>query len=378
MAKVPTKWLALAGVLAWGASALFAQDSKALIDVLIKKGILTPEEAQQIAAEAKQNENASKSTSKTVISGKLYIDVSSISAKNAAGATVDPSGFGLDVKRFYLDVNHQFDSVWSADIKTDASYSSGTGTVAPFIKTAFVQAKLSPEFIIRAGSSDMPWIPFDEGLYTYRYVENTLIDRLHFGNSADWGLHVMGKSGVVSYAVSAVNGGGYKHPGRTKGMDIEGRLSVEPTKGLTLAVGGYNGKLAQDSYSTPAPLTASRFDALVNYSCPQFNLGAEYFNETNWGRTGSTTGDKGDGYDLWGKVNLGDAYWLFGRYDEDKTSKTLHPDMKEQYFNVGLEYVAIKGVNLALVYKHDNVDHPASASQVTKYEEIGMFAQVAF
>jgi len=52
--------------------------------------------------------------------------------------------------------------------------------------------------------------------------------------------------------------------------------------------------------------------------------------------------------------------------------------MKENYFNLGWEYVAIKGVNLALVYKYDHIENPASASAMQKSNEIGLWAQVAF
>jgi len=369
------KWLAFAGILAWGASSLFAQDSKALLDLLIKKGILTPDEAAQITAEAKQQ----ASTSSTTISGKMYIDVTNIDAENAAGTKLSTSGTGMDVKRFYFGVTHVFDSMWSANINTDSAYSTNTGTVTPFIKTAYVQAKFSPEAIVQLGSANEPWIPFDEDTYTYRYVENTLIDRLHFGNSADWGVHFLGSSGMASYNFAVVNGGGYKNPTRTNSMDYEGRVSIEPTKGLTFAVGGYDGDLGKDVQGSPATRTASRYDALVNYATKQYALGAEWFSESDWGFTNSASSDSGDGYSIFGKVKLGDEpQWLFARWDTDKTSKKLHPNLKENYFNVGWEYVAIKGVNLALVYKYDKIDNPTSASAQAKYNEIGMFAQVAF
>ena len=51
-------------------------------------------------------------------------------------------------------------------------------------------------------------------------------------------MHVLGTSGMVSYNVAVVNGGGYKNPTRSRGMDLEGRVSVQPVAGLTLAVGG--------------------------------------------------------------------------------------------------------------------------------------------
>lgn len=381
MANSFSKWLVFAGILAGGASSLFAQDNQALLDVLVRKGILTTDEATQVSKEAAAEikKAAAANPVETRISAKLFIDVSNIDAENSAGAKLSSSGTGLDVKRFYLGVTHVFDKMWSMNINTDSGYSSATGATNLFIKTAYVQAKFTPEFIVQLGSANEPWIPFVEDDYTYRYVENTVIDRLHFGNSADWGVHVLGTSGIVSYNVAAVNGGGYKNPTRSKGMDLEGRLSIEPVKGLTFAVGGYDGKLGKDVEGSPATRTASRYDGLVNYATTQFEIGAEYFSESDWGFTNSASSDKGDGYSVFGKVKLGnEPYWVFGRWDTDKPSKKLHPEMKEDYFNVGCEYVAIKGVNLALVYKYDHIDNPASASALEKSSEIGMFAQIAF
>jgi len=385
MVKSPLKWLACAGLLIGGMAPVFSQDSQALIDLLIRKGILSPDDAKELAAEAKQEAAAkavaaaAKSPVSTTVSAKLYIDVSNLDAENSAGTKLASSGTGLDVKRFYFGVTHVFDNVWSANINTDSAYSSATGATSTFIKTAFVQAKFRPEFIVQLGSANEPWIPFDEDLYTYRYVENTLIDRLKFGNSADWGVHILGSNGMVSYNVAAVNGGGYKNPTRSKGMDLEGRLSVAPVAGLTLAVGGYTGRLGKDLEGAPATRTASRFDALVNYATKEFSVGGEYFSESDWGFTSSASSDSADGYSLFAKVKLGDGpYWVFGRWDSDKPSKKLHPAMQEDYFNLGFEYVAIKGVNLALVYKYDHIDNPASASALAKSSEIGMWAQVAF
>ncbi len=377
MLKLHTKCLALLGAGVLAASSALAQSDKALLDTLIRKGVLTKDEATQIQAEASAaSKSASKST--TIVSGKLYVDVSDITAETASGAKVNPSGDGLDVKRFYFGVTHIFNDIWSVNINTDSGYSSSTGATNLFIKTAFVQAKISPEFIVQAGSANMPWIPFDEDNYGFRYVENTLIDRLHFGNSADWGVHVLGTAGMVSYNVAAVNGGGYKNPSRSKSMDFEGRVSIEPVKGLNFALGAYQGKLAKDAFGAPSKRTATRYDALAAYTTPKFRVGAEYFWESDWGFTGSAQSDKGNGYSLFGNMTLSGPYSVFARYDNDKTSKKLHPDMQEDYFNIGLQWHAFAGVDLSLVYKNDHISNPASASQVTKYDEFGVFSQIAF
>lgn len=384
MLTLNSKWLALSAVAALGATVALAQDNSALIDTLIKKGILTQDEAAQIQAEAAASQKAAAVTapvvspSKTIVSGKLYVDVSSIDAETQNGTKVAPSGLGLDVKRFYFGVTHEFNSVWSANINTDSAYNGSTGQTNLFIKTAYVQAKLSPLAIIQAGSANQPWIPFDEDNYTFRYVENTLIDRLHMGNSADWGLHLLGSSGMFSYNVAAVNGGGYKNPTRSKGMDLEGRVNFTPIAGLTLAVGGYDGKLGKDNYGAPAKRTASRYDLLAVYATKEFRVGAEWFSASDWGYTGSTLSDKADGYSIFGNATISGPFSVFARYDDSKNSKKLHPNEQEKYYNVGFQYHVINGIDLALVYKHDNVDNPASASQVSKYNEFGLFSQVAF
>jgi polyhydroxyalkanoate synthesis regulator phasin len=373
MLKLNSKLLATAAFLCTAGMAL-AQDSQALIDTLIRKGIISADEAKAIQAEAKK----SASQVATTISAKMYVDVSTITAETDAGVKVDPSGPGLDIKRFYLGVTHQFDGMWSANITTDVGYSSATGAVNPFIKTAFVQAKFSPQAIVQVGSAGQPWIPFVEDNYGFRYVENTLTDRLHLGNSADWGVHFLGSSGMVSYNFAAVNGGGYKNPTRTNSVDYEGRLSVEPVKGLVFAVGGYTGDLGKDSNSAPAKQTANRFDVMVNYTAANFKVGAEYFTEDNWGATTSATADSGDGYSVWGQYKFDKTWSVFARYDNDKTSKDVHPSFQDTYFNLGVQCAVIKGVDVSLVWKNDNIDHPTSASMVTSYDELGLFAQIAF
>jgi hypothetical protein len=142
------------------------------------------------------------------IGGKIFADLTNIKQQNS-GADTSNSGTGVDVKRFYLIVNEKFDDMWSAKLETDATYNSGQ-QVDVCMKNAWLQMSLDPAFWVRLGESDMPWIPFDEGIYNHRYVENTIIDRLHFGNSADWGLHIGGDllGKTLSYQISAVNGAG--------------------------------------------------------------------------------------------------------------------------------------------------------------------------
>ena len=54
----------------------------------------------------------------------------------------------------------------------------------------------------RLGSADTPLIPYAEGVYGLRYVEQVITDHLSFGTSAEWGFHVLGSNPLWGYQVT--------------------------------------------------------------------------------------------------------------------------------------------------------------------------------
>jgi hypothetical protein len=325
----------------------------------------------------------------TIINGRIFVDLSNISLKNG-GIDQPASGTGLDVKRFYFGATHNFDKTWSVNFTSDFNYVGNDGETQLYVKKAFVQAKVYDALSARLGSADLPWIPWDEDIYGYRYVELTIIDRLKFGTSADWGLNANGKTkgGALSYSISAVNGGGYKNPTRTSTMDAEGRLAWSPIPTVTIAAGFYNGKLGKDvsGSTTPAINTAERFDALVTYIKSGFRIGLEYFSADNWYNVTTAATDKADGYAFWVSYDFTPRYGIFARTDSANLSTTLNPNLEDTYYNLGFAIHARKNVDFSIVYKNDKVDGGtwSSSNGVIgsatggKYEEIGIFALVQF
>jgi hypothetical protein len=284
-------------------------------------------------------------------------------------------------------VDHKFNDIWSANLTTDFSYVSGDGQTNLYVKKAYLQGKFDPAAVLRVGSADMPWVPFAESYYGFRYVENTLIDRLKYGTSADWGLHLGGDLGankVASYAVSVVNGNGYKNPSRSKGVDFEGRVGFVPFEGMVVAVGGYSGHLGRETENIDALHTARRGDVMVAYADKTVRVGAEYFTAKNWGNLVlSPIADKADGYSVWGSVALSDDVSLFARYDNASLSKDIDGAAKDVYYNLGLQYQVAKGFKLAGVWKHQKQDRTVAAPaplhvQNVKTNEVGVFGEVAF
>ncbi len=334
----------------------------------------------------------------TSISGKAYMNVSNIhqTSTDLAGVTTDnaQNGTQTELKRFYIGVDHKFNNVFSANITTDFRYgANGTSKdVLIYVKKAYLQAKLSPAFFVRVGSADLPWVPFAEGLHGYRFVENVLIDRIKFGTSADWGVHVGGTlaNGLVSYAASVINGAGYKTLSRSSDtVDLEGRISVNPIKTVTFAVGGYTGKLGKSAANMPGsatPHTASRFNALAAYTDKRVRAGVEYFAAKNWNNVNTLASDKSDGWSAFGSFAFTPKIGVFGRYDWVRPSRDINPSLKDHYFNVGLDYKPIGPLDLALVYKRDRANNGListsngiiGGADHGIYNEVGLFGQLVF
>jgi hypothetical protein len=131
------------------------------------------------------------------------------------------------------------------------------------------------------------------------------------------------------------------------------------------------------------PHTANRLDALAAYVVPKFRLGVEYFAASNWNTVTSVTSDRTDGYSAFGSFNFTPQVSAFGRYDYVKPSKDIKPALKDGYWNIGLNWEPVKIVDLALVYKHDNVENGTlstsngtiGGSNKGTYDELGLFGQ---
>jgi hypothetical protein len=326
----------------------------------------------------------------TTLGGVGYFDFTDLTTQKN-GTDVDVTGLGTDVKRFYVIVGHQFDDTWSANFTSDFNFSSTTGETQLFVKKAYIQGRFDPLATLRLGSADTPWIPYVEGLYGYRFVEKTITDRLGFGNSADWGVNLSGANDSFNYSASAVNGGGFKNPTRSKSVDEELRAGFRPIDSLTIALGYYTGKLGQDTEAAEAAAsaskppfslnTASRSDALAVWQAEGLKLGLEYFTADNFTKAavlnakGAGT-DKMDGYSLFGSYDFsGTDYSLFARYDNASPSKDLDPSQKDKYYNAGFAWKSNANLTWAAVYKYEDLKDNATDLKST---EIGIFAQVKF
>lgn len=322
----------------------------------------------------------------TSVHGKMYFDLTHIDQTHSDTGDTDASGQGLDVKRFYFTVKHQLDPVWSLRLTTDFNYVSNDGETNLYVKKAYVQGHFSDAAVLRIGSAGTPWIGLVEDYYGYRYVEEVLVDRLGYGNSADWGVHLggeLGSNGMFNYAVSAVNGGGYKHATRGKGMDVAARIGFVPVEGMIIALGAYSGKLGKETENIEAQNTARRTDLMVAWAGDTFRFGGEYFQAKNWDTVLAPVSDKAAGWSVWGSAELTNDISVFARYDKTDLSKDIDPQAQDTYYNAGVQFQITKGFKLAAVYKHEkregSVATPVPPHVANlRTNEIGVWGEIKF
>ncbi|WP_206242539.1 hypothetical protein [Novosphingobium terrae] len=366
-------------------------------------------------AEAKTEKNVSAMSwaGQTKISGRMYFNFSNVN-QSASGQKTTGSGTGFDIKRLYVGIDHKFNDIFAFNVTTDVSnvvgstsnydYATTSSFGSPvgrgfFIKKAYFEAKIDPALIIRAGSADMPWIANDENIYGYRHIENTIIDG-PFGTSADWGIHLLGNLGKhFDYQLAAVNGAGYRNIKVSKNVDFEGRIGTN-WNGFFADIGGYIGRRGNAIEGTQLYHIARRLDAMGGFKNDKFTLGAEYFFAKDWNNVATVAQDSAKGYTIFGNYNITKKWSVFGEHQWVQPNVWTNANLRQNYFNVGIQYEPVKIVDIALVYKRDAVNNGNFATNngsygstfttgigcgatVTQpcdgtYDEVGIFGQIRF
>ncbi|WCT76699.1 hypothetical protein [Novosphingobium humi] len=352
-------------------------------DATATQALASAEKAQGAIALTQRAVAATKWAANTSVSGEMFLNLSNITQHNG-GANYPASGVGVNIKRAFIGVNHRFSGKVSAAILLDADNVTGQpSTVNPpnssanlvgkgvYVRNAYAEVKLHPALTIRLGAAEMPWISYAEGAENQRHVERSLLERVGYGNPADWGVHLSGdflRQGTtsLSYGLAVVNGGGYRQARVTKSMDVEARLSGT-WNGFYAAAGGYYGKRGNDieSPASNAPSsfrTATRIDFMGGYKSSVIGIGGEYFFARDWNNVAinpaqfALSQDTASGWSGFAHYNLSRQWRAFVRYDQVHPNRMTVRDLQDDLFVGGLQFSPLKFVDLALVYKRETVN----------------------
>jgi len=265
MAKLSSKWLALAGLLSLGASPLFAQDSKALIDALVKKGILTDAEAKQIATEVSQSQSAmdvatsnDKILKKLTISGRFQVQYAGLGASIDGAAANPVSTEHFFLRRIYVGVKAEFGDGLSGVLNYDFANTS--------FDAAYLEWKQSDALVFDAGLKKAPFgyeeltssgnLRSIERSVITRYIDEPNNGRRLGAASYRTGLYLSGSSEGLFYTVALTNPerNEYSSDGATNAITVNGLGGVATTGGATTnkfayyGTVGYGGKFQDGAY----------------------------------------------------------------------------------------------------------------------------------
>lgn len=215
MRKLSLSITIAAGALLFGGSASQAQDNSALVDLLLRKGVLTDQEAEDLRADlAKENAAALVSTSKTPnlsklnLSGRFQAQFVSLDT-SIHGPTADPAHVNHSfLRRIYVGVKPVFSNGWSAFLNYDFAGST--------FDAAYMEKIFSPKITLQAGFKKAP-IGLEEyfvssgalksierSAATRFFVEGNNGRRLGAGSYRQ-GVWLLGREGDWSYEIAVTN-----------------------------------------------------------------------------------------------------------------------------------------------------------------------------
>jgi hypothetical protein len=368
-------------------SGAWASSDDHLLDLLIRKGVITREEGTSLKKEAEKETDSAPAVLPKALQGLKvgmlgYIDYSAGETGTALGGGDSYNRF--TVTRGYLTVEKAI-LPWMGARMTSDVHQDSAGDWKFRLKYLFAELRpddLGPLTNMKAeiGQGHIPWLDFEEHVNPYRAQGTMAIERAGIFNSADMGLslrgnfdgkledaaaltgngHYDGRYG--SWHLGVYDGGGYHASEKNNNKVAEGRLTVRPLPaslpGLQLSYLGIYG----DGNTAAGPDYRVNL-GMISYEHPRAILTAQYFT-TKGNASGSlvdSTGKSLDtkGYSLFGRVKLPvmeEKLAVFGRYDHFDPDDDGVISSKAAYDLSlgGLSYELYKGNMVLLTYERTN------------------------
>ncbi len=390
----------LIGMGSYGISeALDTAGQDRLIDVLIKKGILTEEEAVDIKKEAealgKQNQEeivkkikdkglAVPKALKGLEVGMLaYLDYSNGQKPGPDDGVSSFNEFRLT--RGYLTVKKEI-LPWMHTRITIDTHQDDTGDYKERIKYLYAELRPSDLGLLtdmksEIGLGHIPWLDFEEHVNPYRCQGTMAVERAGTFNSADKGVSLRGDFGgkledakektgnhhydgrYGSWHLGVYDGSGYHASEKNNNKVIEGRLTLRPLPdvipGLQLSYLGLYGEGNEEALDGDYPDYEVNL-GMLSYEHPWVILTAQY-RQTQGNAAGKWVDAEGDaldteGYSFFGNFRLpvfDRKLSLFARYDyfdQDKDD-AIGKDADYNMFLGGLALDVYKHNLLLLAYE---------------------------
>ncbi|MBI3182281.1 MAG: hypothetical protein HYZ28_09075 [Myxococcales bacterium] len=258
-------------------------------------------------------------TDRIKFSGKAYLRYSYEIDPNRANYNE------FDVDRIYLTTDAKLtdDIVFSLTLEGGDLRESGTDYFDVATKGIYIdiQNLLMEGTSLKLGQVNLPWVPYEEGVWGYRFQGTIFPDRTGYMTSTDLGGSFSAKlpSGYGNFQINVGNGEGWKKNEIGKRKEIHGRLTLNPLASMKSLSGLFISGFGSIGYydDAPAPMNNKR-RYMVQLGYKQEGKGliaAEYLLATDpadkmKSRYPSLSQNAGNeasanGYSVFGMLNLG-------------------------------------------------------------------------
>jgi hypothetical protein len=398
--------------------AVWAGEADVLIDVLEKKGVLTPEEAKDAAAEMKKAEAEAtpaelpKGLKGISIGGTYFLEYYH---KDFDDDTIEDFG-SFKVERAYLTIKKKFTPWFGSRLTADITYDSKRGDngadaseVGWEFRLKYAYGKfdfkdlggstvhLSGEVgLVHTFSDD-----YDSALWPYRCQGKHYLDRHSIMSSADFGLNAKFELGSMDkdfkkrvskkYAakwggiwLGAYNGSGYNKSEVNDNKVVEAGIYIRPLNMIKFLEGFRIGVQYLDGESNKL-LSGGSPNQYANWEITQFmaSYQHEYFTimgQIYDGKGEDTATDESDreGYNIAGFVRMPfhKPLRIFARYDiYDDDASAANTDKDEKTTIYGISYDLTKGVMPWVAIEKKDFEDPADGDD---YDMIQVGLQIKF
>ena len=217
---------------------------------------------------------------------------------------------GFAHRRLYLTADVQFSDRLKGRARLEANDgTTGPDGPVPYVKDLWIEWTYSGDHSATVGVAKPLAFEISGGVWGYRSLEKTILDRRGIVESRDFGLRLDGPllaGGDVRYALMYANNSDAQ-PELNRNKRVYGRLSATPTERLTLVAGG---DYAEYSDRRDRSL---RLSAFAGYEGEGFRAGLEGYRSAT--RLTNTTEIDELGVSVFGAAQVAPDWALVGRVD---------------------------------------------------------------
>ena len=306
--------------------------------------------------------------------GKMIFQVFANFHGAVSGNEVNRSAF--EIRRAYIGYGHDFSKNLTGQIILDVGVNNMTNRYGAFLKIAGLTWRVTDKFTINGGMISPQQFKVQERFWGYRYMYKSYQDEYKFGFSADLGISAEYKfNKIISADIGFFNGEGYKNINLDYG-DFRGTagITIQPIEKIQIRLYGDIMNNNDTTLSENHRQNQSTFASFIGYKITdKFRIAGEY----NYQKQHMNVKDHDlFGYSFYATYTFNKKFEIFGRADGVFSNKIEGEPENWNYKKNGvgllggLQYTPVKGLKLALNYRHVIYDEPNEADKPLPYQFI--------